>query len=55
MNAPRCSDEDYIQFLIASPRMVSATEAARAQSPRAASCIALNPIPARCGGKWDGR
>ena len=31
MNAPRCSDEDYIQFLLASPRVVSATEAARVQ------------------------
>ncbi len=31
MNAARCSDEDYIQFLLASPRMVSATEAARVQ------------------------
>lgn len=37
MNAPRCSDEDYIQFLLASPRAVSATEAARVQprTPRA--------------------
>jgi len=31
MNAPRCCDEDYIQFLIAAPRVVSATEAARVQ------------------------
>lgn len=31
MNAPRCCDEDYIQFLIAAPRTVSATEAARVQ------------------------
>jgi len=31
MNAPRCTDEDYIQFLIAAPRVVSATEAARVQ------------------------
>jgi len=37
MNAPRCSDEDYIQFLIASPRLVSATEAARVQSRRPAA------------------
>lgn len=29
MNAPRCTDEDYIQLLIAAPRTVSATEAAR--------------------------
>jgi len=31
MNTPRCTDEEYIQFLLASPRMVSATEAARVQ------------------------
>jgi len=31
MNAPRCLDEDYIQFLIAAPRAVSATEAARVE------------------------
>jgi hypothetical protein len=31
MNAPRCREEDYIQFLLASPRAVSATEAARVQ------------------------
>jgi len=31
MNAPRCCDEEYIQFLIAAPRVVSATEAARVQ------------------------
>jgi len=29
MNAPHCDDEEYIQFLIATPRVVSATEAAR--------------------------
>ncbi len=34
MNAPRCTDEDHIQLLIAAPRVVSATEAARVQ-PRA--------------------
>ncbi len=32
MNPPRCSDEDYINFMIASPRQVSATEAAKVQS-----------------------
>src|SRR2546421_8788605 len=32
MNPPKCSDEDYINFLIATPRSVSATEAARVQS-----------------------
>lgn len=31
MNAPRCDDEEYIQSLIAAPRVVSATEAARVQ------------------------
>ena len=31
MNAPRCTDDDYIQFLIASPKAVSCTEAARVQ------------------------
>src|SRR5438309_3347439 len=31
MSAPKCRDLDYIQFLIASPRTVSCTEAARAQ------------------------
>ncbi len=34
MNKPRCGDEDYIQFLIASPRAASATEAARVQPRR---------------------
>lgn len=31
MNAPKVSDEDYINFVIATPRAVSATEAARVQ------------------------
>jgi putative transposase len=31
MTAPRCTDRDYIRFLLASPRVVSATEAARVQ------------------------
>jgi len=35
MNPPKCSDEDYINFLIASPRQVSATEAAKVQSEQA--------------------
>jgi len=34
MNKPRGADEDYIQFLIASPITASATEAARVQSRR---------------------
>lgn len=32
MNPPKCSDEDYINFVIASPRQVSATEAAKVQN-----------------------
>jgi putative transposase len=31
MNPPKCQAEDYINFLIATPRQVSATEAARVQ------------------------
>jgi putative transposase len=31
MNPPKCSDEDYINFVIATPRSVSATEAAKVQ------------------------
>ena len=31
MNAPKCQAEDYINFLVASPRAVSGTEAARVQ------------------------
>ncbi len=31
MNAPKCQSEDYINFLVASPRTVSGTEATRAQ------------------------
>ena len=31
MNAPKCQPEDYINFLVASPRVVSGTEAARVQ------------------------
>ncbi len=34
MNAPKCQPEDYIDFLVASPRAVSGTEAARAQPDR---------------------
>jgi putative transposase len=35
MNAPKCEALDYIDFLVASPRAVSGTEAARAQPDRA--------------------
>ena len=31
MNAPKCQPEEYIDFLVASPRAVSGTEAARTQ------------------------
>jgi putative transposase len=34
MNPPRCTAEDYIQFLLATPRVCSATEAARVQPDR---------------------
>ncbi|MGH7962069.1 MAG: IS701 family transposase [Candidatus Binatia bacterium] len=34
MNPPKCKDEDYINFLIATPRQVSATEAARVHPAR---------------------
>jgi hypothetical protein len=37
MNAPRCSAEDYIQFLLATPKTCSATEAARVQPERPAA------------------
>jgi putative transposase len=31
MNPPKCNDEDYINFIIATPRSVTATEAGRVQ------------------------
>lgn len=34
MNAPRCTELDYIDYLVASPRTVTCTEAARVQPPR---------------------
>jgi putative transposase len=34
MNPPRCGAEDYIQFLLATPKVCSATEAARVQPDR---------------------
>ncbi len=37
MNKPRCTDTDYVNFLIASPRTISATEAARVQPRRTAA------------------
>ncbi len=35
MNGPKCTDTDYIDFLVASPRVVSGTEAARVQPEQA--------------------
>ena len=35
MNGPQCQPEDYINSLVASPRAVSGTEAARVQPPQA--------------------
>ncbi len=34
MNRPRCTDTDYVDFLVATPRAVSGTEAARVQPRR---------------------
>ncbi len=31
MNPPKCSDEDYINFVVATPKQLTATEAARVQ------------------------
>jgi hypothetical protein len=33
MNPPKCDDQDYINFLVATPRAFSALEAARVQPP----------------------
>src|SRR3954465_3197762 len=46
MNAPRCGDRDYIQFLVASPRTFSCTEAARVQpdSPHAPAHDSFTPL-----------
>ncbi len=54
MNPARTTAEDYIQFLIASPAVVSATEAARVQPARPAapahdSFTASNPTPLPSG------
>src|SRR5215469_14832309 len=34
MNRPRCTDTDYVDFLVASPHAVSGTEAARTNPRR---------------------
>ena len=36
MNAPKCNEIDYINFLIATPKVYSCTEAARVQPEQAA-------------------
>src|SRR4051812_29309818 len=43
MNPPRCTTEDYIQSLLATPKVCSATEAARVQPRRPAAEV---PAPA---------
>ena len=42
MNPPEVTDEDYIQFLIATPKVCSATEAARVQPEEALSLIHIS-------------
>jgi len=46
MNEPKVTDLDYINFLLAAPRVVSCTEAARVQpdSPQPAAHDALNRL-----------
>src|ERR1051325_4944631 len=46
MNAPKVTDLDYINFLVAAPRVVSCTEAARVQpdGPRRAAHDALTRL-----------
>ena len=46
MNAPKLTDLDYITFLVAAPRVVSCTEAARVQpdAPRRAAHDAVNRL-----------
>lgn len=46
MNAPKVTDLDYINFLVAAPRVVSCTEAARVQpeQPRRAAHDALTRL-----------
>src|SRR3954470_15171069 len=46
MNAPRCNEESYIQFLVASQERVSCSEAARVQprSPTAPAHDSFNRL-----------
>jgi hypothetical protein len=59
MNAPRATAEDYIDFLIATPRVATATEAARVQPdrPNAPAHDAFTRLLARLGPEpaalWD--
>ena len=59
MNAPRCSDHDYIAFLLAAQRVFSCTEAARCQ-PEAPAAPAhdaftrlLTRVPPDTAALWD--
>ena len=65
MNPPKVTDEDYINFIIATPRDVTATEAERVQ-PESKNAPALrrlllvfwrglNPMPKRSGRKLERR
>lgn len=49
MNAPRCSEIDYIAFLLAAQRVFSCTEAARSQpeTPMAPAHDAINRLLTR--------
>lgn len=59
MNAPRCSEHDYIAFLIAAQRVYSCTEAARCQpeAPRAPAHDAftrlLTRVPPDTAALWE--
>jgi len=62
MNPPKVTDEDYINFIIATPRDVTATEAERVQpvSKDAPAhdafpdfCSGLNPMWKHCGRKRE--
>ncbi len=65
MNPPKVTDEDYINFIIATPRDVTATEAERVQpeskdAPALRAlllgfCRALNRVPKRSFGKLERR
>ncbi len=43
MNPPKCNDEDYINFIIATPKQLTATKAARVQPERKSQKKLLKP------------